>query len=82
MSLTVRGADKGQLGLSNPQGPQGYSTVVFAHGASCTSFSRCLDFRRGFISVHFLDISKAQRSRKHTVKTTSHTFAFRVDQTN
>lgn len=82
MSLTARGADKGHLGLSNPQGPWRYGTVTFAHGPSCTSFGQCLDFRRGFISVHSLGISKAQPSRKHAVKTTSHTFALRVDRTN
>jgi len=76
MSLMARGADQGQLGLSNPQGPQRCSTVVFAHGASCTSFGRCLDLRRGFISVHSLDISKAQPSGKHAVETTSHPLVF------
>lgn len=82
MPLMVRGADKGHLGLSNLQGPRRFRTVMFAHGASCTSCSSCLDFRRGFVSVHSLDISKAQPSRKHAVKTTRHTFAFQVDPDN
>lgn len=82
MSVMIHRAEKGHLGLSNPREPCGCTSVMFAHKGTCRSFSWCLDSARGSMSARSLDTSKAQPSRKHTVKTASHTSAFRVDCTN
>lgn len=76
MSVMIHRPGKGRLGLSNPQEPSGCTSVMFAHKGTSRSSSWCLDFVRGSISAHSLDISKAQPSRKHAVKTASHISAF------